>query len=55
MDLSDSIVCSGQQKVQSIKKICAAYGFVILKHGYKISLSRNKLSSLSHLFQKHPW
>jgi hypothetical protein len=38
MDLSDSIVCSGEQKVQSIKKICAAYGFVILKHGYKISL-----------------
>jgi uncharacterized protein (DUF58 family) len=38
MDLSDSIVCGGEQKVTSVKKICAAYGFVILKHGYKLSL-----------------
>jgi uncharacterized protein (DUF58 family) len=38
MDLSDSIVCCGEKKVLSVKKICAAYGFVILKHGYKISL-----------------
>jgi uncharacterized protein (DUF58 family) len=38
MDLSDSVVCCGPQKVLSIKKICAAYGFVILKHGYKLAL-----------------
>jgi hypothetical protein len=38
MDLSDSVVCCGPQKILSVKKICAAYGFVILKHGYKLAL-----------------
>jgi uncharacterized protein (DUF58 family) len=38
MDLSDSMACGSSRRIDSVRKICAAYCFLILKHGYKVTI-----------------
>lgn len=38
VDVSDSVLCVSSKRIQCIKKISAAYGFVLLRHGCKVTV-----------------
>jgi uncharacterized protein (DUF58 family) len=38
VDVSDSVLCGSSKRIQSVKKISAAYGFVLLRHGCKVRI-----------------
>jgi uncharacterized protein (DUF58 family) len=38
VDVSDSVLCGSSKRVEAVKKISAAYGFVLLRHGCKVTV-----------------